>query len=98
LLGDHFLEIVEKLSALGLSLPMISQQGIEQSNSAFKNAVKRRTCSASFATIEKSQLTQYVELILRMKMMEWKGIVKKYRVRKRIFKKRRKLGIVLKFK
>jgi len=46
LVGEHLLDIVENITDLGLSYPMISQQGNEQSNSAFKKCreVKKLFC------------------------------------------------------
>lgn len=87
LVGDHLLEIVESLAGVGLSLPMLSQQGAEQANAVFKNIIKRRTSSAS-VTYGKTQLLQYMDLLLRIKIMEWDEVVPTYR--RKVYKARKK--------
>jgi len=81
----HLQEVMLELGRMGLTLPMISQQGLEQSNSVFKNTVDSSTSPAAVIDGD-TELNQYLMAVYRPKMMEWTDVVPTYRVKKRQFK------------
>jgi len=85
LIWQHLKEIMIDLAAIGLTLPMISQEGLEQSNSVFKNTIEDSTSPAA-EFYGKTQLIQYLQSIYRPKFMEWMRIVDAYRIQNRVFK------------
>jgi len=72
LLVEHLLEVMKTLLELGLSLPAISQEGLEQGNSRYKLRSKRKTSPAS-KLVGKNPIVQYLEHEIRPKHLVWSG-------------------------
>jgi len=66
---EHLKEVMLDLADWGLTLPMVSQQGLEQSNSGFKGKLRDQTSPAA-KFHGRTQLEQYLQAVLRSLFLE----------------------------